>query len=209
MNKGLNKFLNSWRDFRSCTEIDIERWFRTKALEYKDEEVFYISERMLQTYLFLNIREIFPECKELILFERPLIDRKSVNVGLCDFVFLTHKNKLMLIETKVMNDETSGSTARTLRSMRRRKVVQQVLRGKSQLNRWFNIPKRKIVCAIVTTDLVIHRRMKVHSEYNIKSAYVSLSEIRDWFKDEVKYEKSQVGLAENSHLLLHQAFGWP
>ena len=202
MNKGIETFLNSWRAFRSCTEIDIERWFRTKALEYKDEEVFYISERMLQTYLFLNIKDIFPECKELILFERPLLDRKSVNAGRCDFVFLTHKNKLMLIETKVINDEISGSTARSLRNMRRRKVVQQVLRGKSQLHCWFNIPKRKIVCAIVTTDLVIHRRMKFHSEYNIKSAYVSLREIRNWFNEEVKYEKSLVGSTESKFLLL-------
>ncbi len=209
MIKEVKEFVNYWRALRSSTEIDIDRCFRYHANRKRNKDLIYISEKDLQLYLYLNIKQIFPECEELILYERPLFDRYSTNAGRYDFVFLTKKKKLKLIETKVIDTEYTGTTAQARRRRHRRKVIAQVLRGKYQLYYFFNIPKSKIECAIVTTDPLIDRRLNWNSRSEVESAYISFTKLRHWFRNEVNYKGFKKTTMDLGFTFDDQSFGYP
>lgn len=207
MNKRIEKFINYWRTFRSCTEIDIESWFRIKALEYKDEEVFYISERMLQTYLFLNIEDIFPECKELILYERPLFDKHSTQFGKFDFLFLTKENKLMVIETKIIGSNFGGKTERTKRTKKRRKIKEQLIRDKRQLIS-LGIPEELVLCRIFATDNFWTEMERNYLGEQIQAQYISTSELEKWIEN-ICNSSHQFDIKKHIRIFAVLARGWP
>ena len=209
MSKNLNKFLNAWRALRSTTNIDIDRLFRYHAYRLKSKDLTSINEIDLQTHLYLNVKHIFPECIELILYERPLIDRFLTNSGCYDFVFLTKQKNLKLIETKVIDTEASGSTAQTRRRRHRRKVVGQVLRGRFQLVNFFNIPENMIECAIFTTDPLVHKRIQRDTVLEVDSAYISLDELRFWFKNKENYKRNKRDNSDLGTMTYSQKLAYP
>lgn len=209
----LNNFVNRCRAYRSSETIDIENYFRRhlarKARKLKANNRFPITEKDLQTYLYLNIKSIFPECKELLLYERPLLDKHSTNTGRFDFVYLTKNRRLKLIETKVIDTNATGATAQTRRRKHRQKIVEQVSCGKYQLCNLLRIPEKKVECAVYTTDPLFRRRLYGNSLPTIDNAFISLNDLKVWFENVENYQKIDEETLDFNYLLDMQDFGWP
>jgi hypothetical protein len=117
----------------------------------------YDRELLLQAYLFLNIKDLFPLCSELLLFEQALV-KIIQNLGKCDFIYLTDQNNLFLIETKYINTAETGRTAINPQNPTQKKVFEQVFSWQNKLNKYCHIPTQQIECAIFTTDPTLIER---------------------------------------------------
>jgi len=182
MVKKITIFLEYWRGLQTFPLTIVSSFFKDYVHSRKRDNLRYLSEMDLQAYLYLNLKKIFPECVKLILFERPLIDKTSSDAGCYDFVFLTDKGKIKLIETKYLDLESSGSTASSRRSNHRKKAIQQVLRGKDQLISVFGIPEKSIDCAIFTNDYQFSLRLSKTPESAIEGKFVFTDDLREWLK---------------------------
>ena len=209
MNKQIKEFTEYWRSLRIHSEIDISELFNLYAARYWKGEIRKIPERMLQTYLFFNIESFFPDCKELLLYERPLVDRKSTNLGRLDFAFLTSENKIRLIETKVIDTESSGRTASCRRRRHRQKLAEQVLRGKRLLSYCFQIPLNLIECSVFTTDSHMNDRVRWYCKNQIDCEYISMSNLRRWFQEAKTGNKNSYDSKLRNLSVYDQSYGWP
>lgn len=141
----LNKFILYCQKIQPQSQESIKRFFEGVVGFPYDKEL------LLQAYLFLNIKTIFPSCNKLLLFEKPPIGDYT-DIGKCDFVYLTEKSNLFLIETKYIDTNATGATERKRRNKHRNKVFEQVIDLKSTFSKTWDIPLNQLECGIFTTD---------------------------------------------------------
>ncbi len=136
----------------------------------------YDKELLLQAYLFLNIQELFPLCKELLLFEKsPIAD--YTDLGKSDFVYLTPTGSLFLIETKFIDTSASGATERKRRNKHRNKVFEQVITLKNRFSEYWNIRTELLECGVFTTDPEVHWR---GNDVNVVTKSVGINQLEQW-----------------------------
>ncbi|MGB3492427.1 MAG: hypothetical protein WBA57_06855 [Elainellaceae cyanobacterium] len=136
----------------------------------------YDNELLLQAYLFLKIHDIFPDCRDLLLFEKPPYG-DFTNVGKCDFVYLTKHQRVVLIETKYIDTRATGDTERKRRNKHRNKVIDQVSRLKETFCDYWKFDPSHIECAVFTTDPSIAQRGVVAQ---IQSDFIAIEELLAW-----------------------------
>ncbi|HLP92306.1 MAG TPA: hypothetical protein VK184_27405 [Nostocaceae cyanobacterium] len=147
----------------------------------------YNQELLLQAYLFLNIKTLFPICEELLLFEKsPIAD--YTDLGKCDFVYLTNKNSLFLIETKFIDTEAKGATERKRRNKHRNKVFEQVITLKSRFAEYWNIELEQLECAVFTTDAEVDWR---GNGTNVLTRWVSITNLEQWRKNYSRRQEAE------------------
>ena len=166
----INKYISDCKQVQPQTQADIRRFFEGVIGFPYDREL------LLQAYLFLNIKNLFPLCSELLLFEQALV-KNNTNLGKCDFIYLTNQNNLFLIETKYINTEETGKTVIARRTQHRKKVFEQVFSWQNKLSEHYNIPIQQMECAIFTTDPTLSERTEA---INVVTESISISELEQW-----------------------------
>lgn len=144
------------------------------------------NELLLQAYLFLNISTLFPECRHLLLFEKPPYG-DFTNIGKCDFVYLTDTEGLVLIETKYIDTCATGDTERKRRNKHRNKVIDQVSRLRATFCQHWQFEAAQIQCAVFTTDPMITQRS---ADANILSQFVTIDELMRWQRQSDRCDES-------------------
>ncbi|WP_341527277.1 hypothetical protein WKK05_33030 [Nostoc sp. UHCC 0302] len=168
----LNKFVSYCRRIQPQTQEDIKKFFEGVIVFPYDKEL------LLQAYLFLNIKELFPSCAELLLFEKsPIAD--YTDLGKCDFVYLTFKGNLLLIETKFIDTEATGATERKRRNKHRNKVFEQVITLKSRFSEYWDIRLEQLECGVFTTDSEIAWR---GNDMNVVTKSICINHLEQWRK---------------------------
>lgn len=166
----LNKFILYCQKIQPESQQSIKRFFEGVVGFPYDKEL------LLQAYLFLNIKKIFPFCKELLLFEKSPIGDYT-NLGKCDFVYLTDQNSLFLTETKYIDTDATGATERKRRNKHRNKVFEQVLDLQSKFSEFWKIPINQLECGIFTTDSDIVDRGYGH---NVVAKSIGIDTLKQW-----------------------------
>ncbi|AKG24841.1 hypothetical protein [Calothrix sp. 336/3] len=166
----LGQFVAYCKKIQPQTQEDIKRFFEGVVGFPYDKEL------LLQAYLFLNIKDLFPTCAELLLFEKsPIAD--YTDLGKCDFVYLTHDNKLFLIETKFIDTEATGATERKRRNKHRNKVFEQVMTLKSRFSEYWDIQLNELECGVFTTDSEVDWR---GLDVNVTTRSISIDKLEKW-----------------------------
>lgn len=168
----VNKFVAYCKKIQPQTQEDIKRFFEGVVGFPYDKEL------LLQAYLFLNIKQLFPSCSELLLFEKsPISD--YTDLGKCDFVYLTSSWKMFIIETKFIDTEATGATERKRRNKHRNKVFEQVITLKSRFSEYWNIKLDQLDCGVFTTDPEVEWR---GNGVNVVTKSISINKLEQWRK---------------------------
>jgi hypothetical protein len=166
----LSKFVCYCKKIQPQKHEDIKQFFEGVIVFPYDKEL------LLQAYLFLNIRTLFPACYELLLFEKsPIAD--YTDLGKCDFVYLTFHGSLFLIETKFIDTEATGATERKRRNKHRNKVFEQVITLKSRFSQYWDIHPEHLECGVFTTDSEIDWR---GDSVNVVTQSISIENLEKW-----------------------------
>lgn len=137
----------------------------------------YDKELLLQAFLFFNVHEYFPSCIKLLLFEKSPIEDYT-DEGKCDLVYLTAKGGIFLIETKYIDTESTGATAKTKRKNQRKKVFEQVVYLRDKFSKYHhNISFEHIECGVFTTDTILNDRVNT---FNIMTKSISINSLEQW-----------------------------
>ncbi len=173
----LYKFVSYCKKIQPQTQEDIKKFFEGVIVFPYDKEL------LLQAYLFLNLRNLFPSCSELLLFEKsPIAD--YTDLGKCDFVYLTRQGSLFLIETKFIDTQATGATERKRRNKHRNKVFEQVITLKSRFSQYWNITSEELECGVFTTDPELDWR---GNDVNVVTKSISIEYLEEWRRN---YSKS-------------------
>ncbi|MDF5731630.1 MAG: hypothetical protein PUP92_27380 [Rhizonema sp. PD38] len=166
----LGQFILYCKKIQPQTQEDIQIFFEGVV------RFPYEKELLLQAYLFLNIKYIFPSCTELLLFEKsPISD--YTDLGKCDFVYLTSFGKLFIIETKFIDTEARGPTERKRRNKHRNKVFEQVEALKIRFSKYWNIQLEQLDGGVFTTDPEVDWR---GNDVNVVTKSVSIEQLEKW-----------------------------
>lgn len=166
----ISKFVRYCKVIQPQTHNEISRFF-DGVIGFP-----YDKELLLQAYLFMNTKKLFPLCSELLLFEKsPISD--YTDLGKCDFVYLTPQFKLFLIETKFIDTQATGATERKRRNKHRNKVFDQVITLKSRFSEYWNINANELETGVFSTDPEIYWR---GSGVNVLTKSVSIEELEIW-----------------------------
>lgn len=166
----LHKFVSYCKKIQPQTQEDIKQFFEGVIVFPYDKEL------LLQAYLFLNIKTLFPNCSELLLFEKsPIAD--YTDLGKCDFVYHTLQGNLFLIETKFIDTEATGATERKRRNKHRNKVFEQVITLKNRFSEYWDIRLEQLECGVFTTDSEVDWR---GSGVNVVTKSVSIDQLEKW-----------------------------
>ncbi|MBH8551038.1 hypothetical protein I8751_01250 [Nostocaceae cyanobacterium CENA357] len=169
----LYQFVSYCKKIQPQTQQDIKQFFEGVIVFPYDNEL------LLQAYLFLNIKSLFPSCCELLLFEKsPIAD--YTDLGKCDFVYLTFKGSLFLIETKFIDTEATGATERKRRNKHRNKVFDQVITLKSRFSEYWDINLEQLECGVFTTDSEVEWR---GNGVNVITQSISINNLERWRKN--------------------------
>ncbi|QSJ19628.1 hypothetical protein JYQ62_13455 [Nostoc sp. UHCC 0702] len=169
----LYQFVSYCKKIQPQTQEDIKQFFEGVLLFPYDNEL------LLQAYLFLNIKSLFPSCHELLLFEKsPIAD--YTDLGKCDFVYLTSKGNLFLIETKFIDTVAKGATERKRRNKHRNKVFEQVITLKSRFSEYWDIRLEQLECGVFTTDAEVDWR---GNGVNVVTKSISIDHLEKWRKN--------------------------
>ncbi|BAY93602.1 MULTISPECIES: hypothetical protein [unclassified Tolypothrix] len=175
----LHKFVSYCRKIQPQTQEDIKKFFEGVLFFPYDKEL------LLQAYLFLNLSKLFPSCSELLLFEKsPIAD--YTDLGKCDFVYLTNRGNLFLIETKFIDTEATGATERKRRNKHRNKVFDQVITLKSRFSEYWNIRNDQLECGVFTTDPEIDWR---GNDANVITKSITIDNLEEWRVNYSKYNQ--------------------
>lgn len=173
----LNKFVSYCKIIQPQTREDIKKFFEGVIVFPYDKEL------LLQAYLFLNLKTLFPSCTELLLFEKsPIAD--YTDLGKCDFVYLTSQGNLFIIETKYIDTDATGATERKRRNKHRNKVFEQVITLKSRFSEYWGISAEQLECGVFTTDSEVHWR---GNGVNVVTKSISIKHLEEWRKS---YQRS-------------------
>ena len=169
----ISNFVTYCKRMQPQTHDEIARFFEGVVSFPYDKEL------LLQAYLFLNIKQLFPFCSELLLFEKsPISD--YTDLGKCDFVYLTPHFKLFLIETKFIDTNATGATERKRRNKHRNKVFDQVITLKSRFSEYWNINAEELETAVFTTDPEVSWR---GNGMNVLTKCISIENLESWRKN--------------------------
>ncbi|NWF60007.1 MAG: hypothetical protein HXY43_12205 [Fischerella sp.] len=169
----LGQFVAYCKKIQPQTQEEIKRFFEGVVGFPYDKEL------LLQAYLFLNNKNLFPTCAELLLFEKsPIAD--YTDLGKCDFVYLTSQNKLFLIETKFIDTEATGATERKRRNKHRNKVFEQAITLKHRFSEYWNIKLEELECGVFTTDPEVDWR---GNDMNVITKSISIDKLEYWRKN--------------------------
>jgi len=172
----LSQFVKYCKKIQPQSQKDIQRFFEGVVRFPYDKEL------LLQAYLFLNIKHVFPLCSELLLFEKsPIAD--YTDLGKCDFVYLTSVDKLFIIETKFIDTEATGATERKRRNKHRNKVFEQVITLQSRFSQYWNIELEYLECGVFTTDPEVSWR---GDDVNVITKLISIDHLEKWRRDCIK-----------------------
>jgi hypothetical protein len=173
----LDKFVSYCKRIQPQPQEDIRQFFEGVIVFPYDKEL------LLQAYLFLNIKSLFPHCYELLLFEKsPIAD--YTDLGKCDFVYLTLQGNLFLIETKFIDTEATGATERKRRNKHRNKVFEQVMTLKSRFSEYWDMRLEQLECGVFTTDPDVDWRGNC---VNVTTQSISIESLEKWRRN---YKKS-------------------
>jgi hypothetical protein len=165
----IRQFVTYCKRIQPQSQEDIQRFFEG-VIGFP-----YNQELLLQAYLFLNVKHLFPSCAELLLFEKsPIAD--YTDLGKCDFVYLTSLNRLCIIETKFIDTKATGATERKRRNKHRNKVFEQVITLKSRFSQYWHIQQEYLECCVFTTDTELAWRGGV----NVMTKAVSINQLEKW-----------------------------
>ncbi|MBH8573172.1 hypothetical protein I8752_09110 [Nostocaceae cyanobacterium CENA369] len=166
----LYQFVSYCKKIQPQTQQDIKQFFEGVIVFPYDNEL------LLQAYLFLNIKSLFPSCRELLLFEKsPIAD--YTDLGKCDFVYLTFQGNLFLIETKFIDTEAKGATERKRRNKHRNKVFEQVITLKSRFSEYWDLRIEQLECGVFTTDPEVDWR---GNGVNVVTKSISIEHLERW-----------------------------
>lgn len=165
----LQRFVAFCRKVQPQSRENIQRFFEGVILFPHDNEL------LLQAFLFFNIKNYFPLCVDLLLFEKSP-NGENTDQGKCDFVYLTRNGRITLIETKFIDTESTGKTERTRRNKHRSKVIEQVTALKQKFSSTWNIPLALIDCCVFTTEDLTGRERADE----IQAKYVSIEALNKW-----------------------------
>lgn len=169
----LHKFVSYCKKIQPQTQEDIKKFFEGVIVFPYDKEL------LLQAYLFLNLKHLFPSCSELLLFEKsPIAD--YTDLGKCDFVYLTKQGNLLLIETKFIDTLATGATERKRRNKHRNKVFEQVITLKGRFSQYWNITPEQLECGVFTTDPDVDWR---GNDVNVVTKSISIQHLEEWRKN--------------------------
>lgn len=172
----VNKFVTYCKKNQPQTQEEIKRFFEGVVGFPYDKEL------LLQAYLFLNIKQLFPCCSELLLFEKSPIGDYT-DLGKCDFVYLTSFFNLFIIETKFIDTEATGATERKRRNKHRNKVFEQVITLKSRFSEYWNIKLEQLECGVFTTDPEVEWR---GNGVNVVTKSISINKLEQWRRNYMK-----------------------
>ncbi len=178
----LGQFIVYCKKIQPQSQEDIQRFFEGVVGFPYDKEL------LLQAYLFLNIKHIFPSCCELLLFEKSPIGDYT-DLGKCDFLYLTFINKLFIIETKFIDTEAAGATERKRRNKHRNKVFEQVITLKSRFSQYWNIKLEQLECGVFTTDPDVNWR---GNDVNVVTKSISIDKLEKWRTNYIKSRREMV-----------------
>lgn len=171
----IQKFIAFCKEKQPQPQSNIKKFFESVILFPYDKEL------LLQSYLYLNIENIFPSCRELLLFEKAP-NGINTNQGKCDFVYLTVENNILLIETKFIRIKNNMTkTEKTRKTSHRSKVIEQVFLLKDKFSIEHNVQKTKLYCGIFTTDPHITQRA---NEFGILADFISSDSLEQWQKQQ-------------------------
>lgn len=171
-NAPLVAFMKYCKSVQPEAHTDIQRFFEGVICFPYDNEL------LLQSYLYLNIHHVFPDCRELLLFEKPPYGGYT-NKGKCDFVYLAPDNHILLIETKYIDLDAHGGTKRKRRNKHRNKVFEQVLGLKQTFCQYWKLDDDRVKCAVFTTDPHLAKRGE---ESSVEAQYISIADLNQWQK---------------------------
>jgi len=172
MNK-LQGFVDFCKMVQPQSREDIKRFFEGVIFFPYDNELG------LQAFLFFNLKNYFPLCTDLLLFEKSP-NGKNTEFGKCDFVYLSSNGRITLIETKFIVTGSTGKTERTRRNDHRSKVFKQVIDLRKEFSSTWDIPVNLIDCCVFTTEDLTHRE----EAGEIQAKYVSIATLKQWQQDE-------------------------
>jgi hypothetical protein len=135
------------------------------------------KELLLQAFLFFNIKIFFPSCTDVLIFEKSPDLLGNTQFGKCDFIYLTSDQEIFLIETKFINTEATGKTAKKRRNEQRNKVINQVKDLREKIHICWNIPLNKIKCGVFTTDSQVNNR---GFAVNVVAKSISIDALEEW-----------------------------
>jgi hypothetical protein len=153
------------------------------------------KELLLQAFLFFNIKEYFPLCTDILLFENSPDCLGNTHLGKCDFVYLTNQDSIFLIETKFIDTQTTGKTARKRRNTHRNKVREQVTNLREQFKKHWDIPREQIKCGVFTTDPQL---TYPGFSLNIALNSISISRLEEWQKNKLDED---IDIYDNQRIL--------
>lgn len=172
MDQAIDSFISYCQKIQPEDQEDIRRLFEGVICFPYDDEF------LLQAYLFFNIHKVFPSCKQILLWEKaPISDR--TDLGKCDFVYLTQENSLFLIETKFIDTNASGATAKTRRTKHRNKVIEQVLTLKQTFSNYWSISTGQFQCGVFTTDPSVVESGRFN---DVVAKSISVDQLNEWQK---------------------------
>ncbi len=137
----------------------------------------YDKELLLQAFIYFNIERYLPDCDRLLLFEKSPDLGNRTDLGKCDFVYLTARQTLCLIETKYIDLDAHGTTAQRRRTKKRKDVLEQVDKLKLFFCEHWQIPLKCVEGAVVTTDPSLAAR---GTEQGILAECVSIETLFAW-----------------------------
>ena len=183
-NDSLHQFLNDCRNYQPIREEDVDRYFEGIIAFPLDPEP------LMHAYLWFNREDLFPQVKELILYEKPIGRMRLPNDSKVDFVFLTKDDRLLLVEVKYFpeSSETSdgrnrnGKTVRTERKNKRKKIPKQLRNDVKHLiepdrDKGWGIPWEKIEFGVLSNDDLIENRK---DEIKIEFKVISWKDLNRW-----------------------------
>jgi hypothetical protein len=201
-NDSLTHFVDCCRDFQPIREEDIDRYFKGIIAFPLDPEP------LMHAYLWFNRYELFPQVKELILYEKPIGKDRLPNESKVDFVFLTKDDTLLLAEVKFLPEGNVTEDGRKRiskritaeRNRKRNKLIDQMRRHMGYLigpdeNQW-SISKDMIELAVLSNDARIGERARGFGWDHRK---ISHDELMGW-RNEIYRER--IGSSQNEHDIL-------
>jgi hypothetical protein len=170
----LAKFILACKKSQAGRQSSFKQEFQEIILSPPDPET------LLQAFLFFNADLFFPECTDLLMYEQTPNLSNQTQLGKCDFVCLTKRERVIIIETKFIDYNDCGSTARKRRNKHQNKVINQVLGFRSKISEYWSIPIEIIDCGVFTTKDLSRR-----GEYNsVIAKHISIDALNIWQQEE-------------------------
>jgi hypothetical protein len=167
----ITQFIQACRAIQPEGSAEVRRFFEGVVCFPYDKEL------LLQAFVHFNLERYLPDCERLLLFEKSPDLGNRTDLGKCDFVYLTKRQTLFLIETKYIDLDAHGTTAQRRRTKKRKDVLEQVEKLKLFFSQYWQIPVERFEGAVFTTDPSLAAR---GTEQGITTEFVSIDALFAW-----------------------------